>query len=109
MNFNAPIFWPMIHLSIEDRDEENFNAAITAFENKLRIAQDQLSHNQFLAGDDFTLADIQFGHILDRYFELEITRADLPGIRRYYDLLAAMPHYRTHVMINLDELRWKPD
>ena len=109
MNFNAPIFWPVVRLAPENRDEENLNAAITAFENKLRIAQDKLSHHQFLAGDDFTLADIQFGHILYRYFELEITRADLPGIRHYYDLLTAMPHYRTHVMINFDELRWKPD
>lgn len=108
MNFNAPIFWPVIRLASKDRDEEKLTAAITTFEDKLRIAQDQLSRHQFLVGDHLTLADIQFGHILYRYFELEITRADLSGIRRYYDLLTAMPHYRKYVMINFDELRWKP-
>jgi glutathione S-transferase len=109
MNFNAQIFWPVVRLAAENRDEKSLSSAIDNFENKLRIAQDKLAHHQFLAGDDLTLADIQFGHILNRYFELEITRADLPGIRRYYDLLTQMPHYRTHVMISFDELRFKPD
>lgn len=109
MNFNRPIFWPVVRLATNDRDEDSLNKAITSFENKLRIAQNKLNHHQFLTGDNLTLADIQFGHILYRYFELEIARADLPGIRRYYDLLTAMPHYRTHVMINFDELRFTPD
>ncbi len=105
MNFNGPIFWPVLRTPPENRDQETLTAAIVAFENKLRIAQDRLNHHQFLVGEDFTLADIQFGHILYRYFELEIERADLPGIRRYYDLLSSMPHYRTHVMVSFDELR----
>lgn len=109
MNFNAPIFWPVVRLSPEKTDEDKLKTAISFFEKKLGIAQNKLRHHQFLAGDDFTLADIQFGHILYRYFELEITRAHLPGIRDYYDRLTAMPHYRTHVMIKFDELRWNPE
>ena len=107
MNFNAPIFWPVVRLPAEKRDDENLQGAITTFENKLRIAQDQLKNHSFLVGDNLTLADIQFGHILYRYFELEIARADLPEISRYYELLTAMPIYRTHVMINFDELRYR--
>ena len=80
MNFNAPIFWPVVRLPAEKRDDENLQGAITTFENKLRIAQDQLKNHSFLVGDNLTLADIQFGHILYRYFELEIARADLPEI-----------------------------
>lgn len=109
MNFNAPIFWPVVRLASENRDEESLNKAISSFENNLRIAQDKLNHHRFLTSDDLTLADIQFGHILYRYFELEIARADLPGIQRYYDMLTEMPHYRSHVMINFDELRFKTD
>lgn len=109
MNFNAPIFWPVVRLPVETRNEEAVQAAIATFENKLRIAQDQLRHRTFLVGEQLTLADIQFGHILYRYFELEIDRADLPEIRRYYEMLTSMPNYRTHVMINFDELRYKPD
>ena len=109
MNFNAPIFWPVVRLPAEKRNAENLQKAITTFEDKLRIAQSQLQQHAFLVGDNLTLADIQFGHILYRYFELEIDRADLPEIRRYYELLTAMPNYHTHVMINFDELRYKPD
>lgn len=107
MNFNGPIFWPVVRQTPENKDEEALSKALTAFENKLRIAQSNLSHHRFLAGENLTLADIQFGHILYRYFELEIHRAELPDIRRYYDTLTAMPYYREHVMINFDELRPK--
>jgi len=107
MNFNAPIFWPVVRLSPENRDEENLRVAINNFENKLRIAERRLRDHRFLVGDNFTLADIQFGHILYRYFELEIERAELTGIRNYYEFLTGMPHYRAHVMISFDELRWE--
>lgn len=107
INFNGPIFWPVVRSAPETRDEEKLKSAITVFENKLRIAQEQLQHHTFLVADHLTLADIQFGHILYRYYEIEINRSDLPGIRRYYEQLTAMPHYRTHVMVNFDELRSK--
>lgn len=109
MNFNAPIFWPVLRLPPEQSDKESLSNAITHFENKLRIAENKLGDHQFLTGDNFTLADIQFGHILYRYFEIDIPRSELPMIRRYYKMLTAMPHYRAHVMINFDELRYKPE
>ena len=107
MSFNAPIFWPVLRLPPEQCDTESVTRAITKFEEKLRIAQDKLTHHQFLTGNELTLADIQFGHILYRYFELEISRAELPEIRRYYDMLTARPQYQKHVMISFDELRFK--
>lgn len=109
MNFNKPIFWPVARLVTGTQGSEKIKTAISTFENKLGIAQAKLDHHKYLAGDSLTLADIQFGHILYRYYELEIQRAELPGIRRYYDMLTQMPHYRTHVMINFDELRYKPE
>ncbi len=108
MNFNGPIFWPVLRLPPEQSDAESLAKAINNFENKLRIAQNKLARHQFLTGDELTLADIQFGHILYRYFELEISRADIPEIRRYYNMLTAMPHYQDHVMISFEELRFKP-
>ncbi|MFK7891761.1 MAG: glutathione S-transferase family protein [Granulosicoccus sp.] len=107
MNFNAPIFWPMVRLSPQERNVGELHNAITHFENMLRIAQHQLEKHEFLTGSKLTLADIQFGHILYRYFELDIPRANLPQIKHYYQTLTAMPNYREHVMINFDELRFK--
>ena len=69
------------------------------------IADRQLATHPYLTGETLTLADIQFGHILFRYYEVEIDRAPIPNVRRYYDTLTDMPHYKQHVMINFDELR----
>jgi len=106
MNFNAPIFWPAIRLAPENQDADSLQKAIDLFEKKLLIAQRHMKDTQFLTGNEMTLADIQFGHILFRYFELDIPRAELPGIRNYYDSLTSRPHYRANVMIPFDELRF---
>ena len=105
MNFNGPIFWPVVRVPADQRDNDQLANSIAQFENKLAIADVRLAEHQYLVGEALTLADIQFGHILFRYFELEIERKTLPNIRRYYDLLTTLPAYRQHVMINFNELR----
>ena len=71
----------------------------------LDVAETHLAHQRYLADDHFTLADIQFGHCLYRYFDIDIDRADRPNLRRYYETLADRPAYREHVMISYEELR----
>ena len=71
----------------------------------VEIADEQLSSNLFLTGQDFTLADIQLGHILYRYYDIDISRAYLPNLRRYYEALTERAAYREHVMISYEELR----
>ncbi len=105
MIFNGPIFWPVMRAVESNKDNKSLVTAVTAFEKKLKIAQDRLNNHSFLMGDNLTLADIQFGHILYRYFEIDIVRTELPAIRRYYEMLKSMPNYRTHVMVSFDELR----
>ncbi len=104
MNFNAPIFWKVVRTSGGNADP-SLEASIKTFEKKLAIADQQLATHPYLTGETLTLADIQFGHILFRYYEVEIDRAPIPNVRRYYDRLTEMPHYKQHVMINFDELR----
>ncbi len=105
MNFNGPIFWPVVRSSAQDLNQEQLDKGVTVFENKLEIAERRLAGLEYLVSDDFTLADIQFGHILFRYFELEIERRSLPAVERYYQTLCSRPAYQQHVMINFDELR----
>ncbi len=70
-----------------DRQEgpEPSRQGVTAFERTLAIAGKRLRENKFIIGPDFTLADIQFGHVLYRYYDIEIERVKLPAIRRYYE------------------------
>ena len=71
----------------------------------MRVADDRFDVHQYLAGSDFTLADIQMGHCLYRYFDIAIARSDLPNLRRYYDLLSTRPTYREYVRVDYEELR----
>ena len=103
--FTAPVFWRVVRTAPAERDQDAIAAALAALHRMLAIADTRLASQQFLAGDDFTLADIQFGHVLFRYFDIAIERADLPALRRYHDALTTRPAFREHVMVSYEELR----
>ena len=71
----------------------------------LGIANTQLQQSTWLAGEDFTLADVQFGHLLFRYFDIEIARKPPDRVAAYYEALQQRPCFREHVMVSYDELR----
>ena len=103
--FTVPIFWRVVRTPARDRDPDAIARASVALGKILEIADERLGRHAFLAGKDFTLADIQLGHILYRYYDIDITRPNLPALRAYYDRLTERPAYRTHVMISYDALR----
>ena len=105
MGFTQPIFWRLVRTPAKERDEAAVAQAAVALDRHAAMVDAELSRRAFLAGDAFTLADIQFGHCLFRYYDVAITRSDLPNLRRYYDALMRRPAYAEHVMVNYDELR----
>ncbi|MGH6932173.1 MAG: glutathione S-transferase family protein [Dongiaceae bacterium] len=104
-NFTVPIFWQMVRTAPRDRNLAAVTEAIGELGRFLDIAESRLARGDFLCGDDFTLADIQFGHILYRYFDIAIDRPDHRALRRYYDRLVARPMFKEHVMVSYEELR----
>ena len=74
-------------------------------EKYLRIADDRLGVHQYLAGYDFTLADIQLGHCLYRYYDVDIKRAGLRNLYAYYQKLRERRAFASTVMVSYDELR----
>lgn len=105
LNFSRPIFWPVVRTPPKDVDHAAVEKAIDALGKQFDIAEARLAAHRFLAGDDFTLADIQFGHVLYRYFDIPITRPEHKAVRRYYDALTERPHFREHVMVSYEDLR----
>ncbi|WP_437613757.1 glutathione S-transferase family protein [Erwinia sp. V71] len=103
--FTRPIFWPMVRTAEKDRDPQAIDAAIAQLTKLLQIAEARLQQHDYLVGDQFTLADIQFGYLLFRYYDIPIARADLPALQKYYQRLTERPAYREHVMVSYDELR----
>lgn len=105
LQFTGPVFWRVVRTPEHQRDPVAIRAAVQTLEVSLLIAERQLQDSAWLCGEDFTLADIQFGHVLFRYFDIEIERYDLPALRRYFDALLLRDAYREHVAISYEELR----
>ncbi|MEM8536299.1 MAG: glutathione S-transferase family protein [Pseudomonadota bacterium] len=103
--FTVPVFWEKVRKKPEHQNAQVIAANVAALEAQLAKAGAQLASHAYLAGPDFTLADIALGHILYRYFDMDIARADLPALRAYYDRLCQRPAYAATVMISYDTLR----
>ena len=105
LNFTGLVFWRVVRTAPSMQDPAVIGAALDALTRFLCIAEARLEQQTFLGGKDFTLADIQFGHVLYRYFDIDIARPDLPHIARYYAGLVERPAFAEHVMVPYDALR----
>ncbi len=105
IKFTGPIFWRVVRTAPSRQDPAAIRQAIDVLNTSLAIADAQLSKHAFLASSEFTLADIQFGQVLYRYFNIEIDRVDFPNIESYYARLRRRPHFMRHVAVSYEELR----
>lgn len=55
------------------------------------------SGRPFLCGDQFTVADVPIGLVVNRWFALTFPRPYYTALATYYDRLAGRPPYRLHV------------
>ncbi|KAF9889723.1 hypothetical protein FE257_007029 [Aspergillus nanangensis] len=105
-NFSQPVFWQVVRTPPSKRDAVAIGEAVGRVGRVLDIAEEQLGRNRFIAGEEFTMADVQFGHLLFRYFDIEIERGEeRPCLRRYYEGLVEREAFREHVMVDYGELR----
>ncbi len=103
--FTGPVFWRTARTRPENRDPDLIARNLAALEAELAKVEPRFAAHDYLCGDTLTLADIQFGHVLYRYFDIDIPRADLPALRAYYERLAGRPAYRKTVMVSYEILR----
>lgn len=77
-------------------------ASIEAWNRKLAILDAQLERTgAFVAGEQFTLADIVLGLSVHRWLGTPIKRPDLPNISGYYERLKARQHFHDHANAEL--------
>ena len=103
--FTGPVFWCNTRTAPERRDAGLIRRNLDAFEAELAKAEPRLEAQDYLCGDVLTLADIQFGHVLFRYFDTELERRDFPAISAYYVRLCRRQAYQRAVMVSYDILR----
>nr|WP_306265331.1 glutathione S-transferase family protein [Pararhizobium sp. IMCC3301] len=104
LNFTAPVFWRIVRTAPPKREPVAIRAAMEQLDRYLDIAETQLQRTPYLAGAELTLADIQFGHNLYRYFTIAIARRDRPALAAYYETLVQRQAFSDHVMVSYDEL-----
>lgn len=98
-NFLGAIFHPVLR---GGAPEEKGRAAL---DRHLEILEAQLAAGPWVLGADFTLADIEIGLPLYRYFTLDFERRDWPRVAGYYQRLCDRPTFAEHVMIDYHHLK----
>ena len=98
------VFWTLVRTPSKDRNMEQLATQVQNLGELMTLVSNHLAENRFLGGDDFTFADVMFGHTLYRYYTLDIDRPDLTNLASYYDRLQTRSAYREHVMIDYSVL-----
>lgn len=95
-------FIGLVRTPPEKRDNAAIEAAIKQGGALYAILDGRLARQDWIAGANFTLADIAFGPHVHRWFALDIpARPDLPNLKRWYDRMVARPAYKAHCTAKL--------
>jgi len=103
-SFTVPIFWSRVRTAAADRDEMALTQAVKQFDEYLLLLADQIGGQPYVCGDALSVADIVIGHLLFRWFTMDINRAENPVVMSYYQRLKKRSEYQTHVMVPYDSL-----
>ena len=99
------LFWGFFRTPEEQRDPVGIQAALDACDRHMRLLDSHLESQPFLAGSEFSMADVPAGACLYRYLEMGAGVRRHPHLDDWYALLSERPAYREHVMIPFEELR----
>jgi glutathione S-transferase len=99
------VFWGFYRTPEAQRNWPMIQDAVSRCARDYTLLDRWLEEKRYLAGDEFSIADIPAGTSLYRYFEIEIERPSIPHVEAWYRRLAARPAYREHVMLPFDDLR----
>ena len=98
----TPVFWGLVRIAPEKRDWAAIHASAEKLGRLYGILDRVLGQRPFVAGPDFTPADIAIGVHAHRYMSFEgIEKPALPNLRAWYDRLLALPAFKTHVAITM--------
>ena len=89
-------FQGMVRTAPEQRNMAAIEAALASAAQAWTLLDTQLQRHDYVAGPEFTLADIPSGVIVHRWFSPPLARPELPALRGWYDRLLARPAYREH-------------
>jgi glutathione S-transferase len=95
---DRPVFWALVRTPIEQRDMAAIQRDADAEAAQWHIVDGYLETRRFIAGDEFTLADIALGAYARRWFGVEgITKPAFPHLDRWFAELANRPGFVRYI------------
>ena len=100
------LFYPLVRVDPALVAPDAVDKGAAAIAPLAAMLDKRIGAGPWLAGEQFTYADIVVGHLLYRYYVLPFERADLPNLAAYYERLKARPAFAENVMISYEPLRF---
>lgn len=94
---HSTVFQGLVRHRPEQRDNAAIDYAIEELGRHYGLLERRLSEHDFIAGPEFSLADITIGVHAHRWFSFAFDRPHLPSLRRWYDRLRTRSAYVSHV------------
>jgi glutathione S-transferase len=94
-----PAFIQLIRMPAEKRNQQAIEAGLESAATLYRMLDRHLGEHAFIAGSSFSMADIPFGPMTYRYFEMDIERPALPNVQAWFARLGERSAFRYHAMI----------
>lgn len=90
-------FMALVRLSPSHADPAQIQASLDAWHGFMRILDARLEKTRaYVAGADFSLADIAIGLSVNRWFATPFTHPELPAVQDYFTRLGTRPGFRKH-------------
>jgi glutathione S-transferase len=87
-------FWQLVRTPEASRDAKALEASRAKSERLSGILDAHLASRPYVAGEDFTLADIVLGCAAHRWLNLPVAREPRPNLERWYATLRSRPASR---------------
>jgi glutathione S-transferase len=95
---DRPVFWALVRTPVEERDVAKVQKDADAEAVQWHIVDSYLATRRFIAGDEFTLADIALGAYARRWLGVEgITKPTFAHLDRWFALLGNRPGFVRYI------------
>lgn len=95
---DRPVFWALVRTPPEERDMAAIQKDADAAAAQWHIVDTYLKARRFIAGEEFTLADISLGAYARRWLGVEgIARPTFSHLERWFEELTARPGFARYV------------
>jgi len=92
-----PVFITLYRTPVEQRNAADLAGMIERLTRTVAKLDGQLGARPYIAGDQFTIADVAFGHSIWRWFAFPFERPNLPNLAAWQARVSERPGFREYV------------